>query len=218
MVGKWSRGIDIRHHGSGNVGASNILSVSKWWSLPVIIFDAGKGMLPVYLARTLGLPDYQAVIIGLAAIIGHSWPVFLHFNGGRGILTAFGVVFALAPWLAVAMTILAFAGLPFGLFSLTALFVIVLLPILSWFASQPFRIEQSLALTLGLVALLLLAIIRRLTALRTSLTASVTTRELIINRLLFDRDIRDRKKWLNRNEEHVSDQPKQKSLNTSKNK
>jgi glycerol-3-phosphate acyltransferase PlsY len=209
LAAKWSRGIDIRQHGSGNVGAANVLATaSKWVSLTVIIFDLGKGILPVYIAHLLGLPLYQQVIIGLATIIGHNWPVFLRFSGGRGLLTTVGVVSILeqsaregsfsAPWLALIVVAFAFAWAPFKQLSLGSLCALILLPILSWFLSEPLGMERALALTLGFLAMLLIAIIRRLTAPRSSLTASMSTRQLLLNRLLFDRDIRDREAWLRR--------------------
>ena len=206
LVAKWSRGIDIRQYGSGNVGAANVLAfASKWSSVLVIIFDLGKGMVPVYIAACLiDLPVYQQVIIGLAVIAGHNWPVFLHFSGGRGLLTTLGVVFILAPWLALVLAVVAFAWLPFKQLALGTTCAMVLLPILSWFLSQPLGIEKSLPFTLGFVAMFLLLVIRRLTAPRTSVTASVSPGELIVNRLLFDRDIRDRKVWISQSRIGVS--------------
>jgi glycerol-3-phosphate acyltransferase PlsY len=199
LATRWRRGIDIRQHGSGNVGATNVLATgSKWASIVVIIFDLGKGILPVYIARLLGLPPYQQVIIGLAAIIGHNWPVFLGFNGGRGLLTTIGVSFILAPWLALIMLAIAFAWVPFRQLALGTLCAMILLPIFSWFLSEPLGMERALPLTLGFLAMFLLFIIRRLTAPRTALAASVPTSQLLLNRLLFDRDIRDREAWLSR--------------------
>jgi glycerol-3-phosphate acyltransferase PlsY len=199
LVAKWRRGIDIRRFGSGNVGAANIVATgSRWSSLIVIIFDLAKGMAPVYVAQTINLGSYQQVVVGLAAISGHNWPVFLRFSGGRGILTTLGVVFVLAPWLALALTVLAFAWLPFGQFSLGTLIALILLPVLSWFLRGTFGFEEPLTVTLGFVAILLLLIVRRLTAPRTELSATVSQGELIVNRLLFDRDIKDRKAWVKR--------------------
>jgi glycerol-3-phosphate acyltransferase PlsY len=198
LAAKWSRGIDIRRHGSGNVGATNVLATgAKWVSIAVIIFDLGKGMLPVYIAHLLGLPLYQQVIIGLATIIGHNWPVFLGFSGGRGLLTTVGVVFILAPWLALILVAFAFVWTPFRQFSLGTLCALILLPLLSWFLSEPLGMERA-PLTLGFLAMLLVVVIRRLTAPKTPLSASVSTPQLLLNRLLFDRDIRDREAWLRR--------------------
>jgi glycerol-3-phosphate acyltransferase PlsY len=199
LAAKWSRGIDIRRHGSGNVGASNVLAAgARWASIPVILFDLGKGMLPVYIAHLLGLPLYQQVIIGLATIIGHNWPVFLRFNGGRGLLTTVGVIFIFSPWLALIVVVFAYAWAPFKQLSLGSFFALILLPILSWFLSGPLGIERTLTLTLGFVGMFLIAIIRRLTAPRTQLSASVSTPQLLLNRFLFDRDIREREAWLRR--------------------
>ncbi len=206
LIAKWSRGIDIRQYGSGNVGATNVSAViSKRWMMPVTIFDLGKGMLVVYLAKLLHVDDagnhleiYQQVLVGIAAIIGHNWPVFLRFSGGRGILTTVGVIFVLAPWLTLAITVIAFLFAPFRQLPLGALLVLAAAPLCSWFLSQPFRIERSLPLTLGFAGVFLLVVIRRFAAPRIRLSASVSTKELVINRLLFDRDIRDRKAWVKR--------------------
>ena len=86
--------------------------------------------------------------------------------------------------------------IPFRQLALGVFIALASLPVFSWFLSQPLGIEKSLSLTLGFVAILLLAITRRLTAPRSSVTASVPPGELFVNRLLFDRDIRDRKAWI----------------------
>ena len=199
LIARWSRGIDVRRYGSGNVGASNVLRVaSKRLSIPVIIFDLGKGILPVWVAQLIGLEVYQQVVVGVAAISGHNWSIFLHFSGGRGVLTTVGVAFAFAPWLAVVLVAVAFAFLPFGKFAFGTLLAITMLPIFSWFLAEPFGISRSLTLTLGFTAILLLAIVRRLTAPKTSFTDTVPTGQLILNRILLDRDIRDRKAWITR--------------------
>jgi glycerol-3-phosphate acyltransferase PlsY len=200
LVAKWRRGIDIRRFGSGNVGAANIVAVgSRWSSLIVIVFDLAKGFVPVFVAKqVIDLQQYQQITVGLAAIAGHNWPVFLRFNGGRGILAALGVVFALAPWLALLLVVVAFAWLPFGQFAFGTLLALLLLPILSWTVPGPFGVSRSLELTLGFMGILLIAVIRRLTAPRTELTTTVSQGELIVNRLLYDRDIRDRKAWVSR--------------------
>lgn len=193
LVAKWSRGIDIRQYGSGNVGASNIVRiVSKRWAIPVIIFDVGKGAVMVWAAQLLGLGIAGQVTVGLAVIIGHNWPVFLRFNGGRGALTTIGVLLILTPWLALILVAFAFLFFPFRQLSLGTTVAMAALPLCSWLLNQP------LPVTLGFLAIFLIVLIRRLTAPRTSLSASVTPGQLIINRLLFDRDIRDREAWIKR--------------------
>ncbi len=199
LAARWFRGIDIRQFGTGHVGASNLLRLtSKRIAIPVIIFDVGKGMAMVGAAQLLGLDITQQVTVGLAAIIGHNWPVFLRFNGGRGILTTLGVVFILVPWLGLIVLVIAYGLAPFRQLALGTIIAVASLPVFSWFLPQLFGIEKPLPITLGFVAIFLLAVIRRLTAPRTLFTASVTPGQLFVNRLLFDRDIRDRKAWMNR--------------------
>ncbi len=215
LLVKWSRGIDISQYGSGNVGVSNLMRLtSKWLAIPVTIFDVGKGAAMVWLVQLLGLGLAQQVTVGLATIIGHNWPVFLRFNGGRGVLTLTGVALILAPKLALTLLVVAFLFAPFRQLALGAVFSITCLPIFSWFLARPFGLEKSLPLTLGFVGIFLLVFIRRLTARRTSVTASVPTGELIVNRLLFDRDIRDRKAWISRTPPEV--RPVEKPLEQEK--
>lgn len=201
IVGRWGRGIDIRHYGSGNVGASNLLrSSGKWLATVVIIVDLGKGILMVWAAQAAGLAITQQVATGLAAIIGHNWPVFLRFSGGRGVLTTLGVAFflplangPLVPWALIVSLALA-AIFIFGLHNLPlgTIAGAAALPLVSWLVGEP------LALVWGFLAMFLVMVIRRLTAPKTSFTTSVSARELIINRLLFDRDIRDKEAWIHR--------------------
>ena len=197
LAARWSRGIDIRQCGDGNVGATNLMRLtSKRIGIPVIIFDVGKGALMIWAAQLLGLDITQQVTVGLAAIVGHNWPVFLRFNGGRGIFTSLGVIFILVPWLGLIALIIAYGMAPFRQLALGTIIALASLPIFSWFLPQLFGIEKPLPITLGFVAIFLLAVIRRLTAPRTIFTASVTRRQLLVNRLLFDRDIRDRETWI----------------------
>ncbi|MCZ8236633.1 MAG: glycerol-3-phosphate 1-O-acyltransferase PlsY [Inhella sp.] len=104
---------DPRTYGSGNPGATNVLrSGSKAAAIVTLVFDALKGYLPVlavYLwGQPLGLGVDAAVAVGLAAFLGHLWPVFFKFQGGKGVATAAGVLFALNPLLGVA-TLASFA-------------------------------------------------------------------------------------------------------------
>lgn len=181
------------------MGASNVSAVvSPRWSIPVTVFDLGKGMLAVYMAKVFGLEIYQQVIVGIAVIAGHNWSVFLRFNGGRGILTTVGVIFLLAPWLTLAMLIIAFTFAPFHQLPVGALLALALGALGSWFLTGPFFIERSVPLSIGFLAVFLLALIRRLFVPRTGLSASLPAREVLLNRLIFDRDIRDRLTWTKR--------------------
>jgi acyl phosphate:glycerol-3-phosphate acyltransferase len=200
LAARWSHGIDIRHYGSGNVGVSNLWnSTSRWVALPVIIVEILKGVGPVWAAQYLGLPVYAQAVVGVAAVAGNNWPLFLGFSGGRSILVTevvaatLPLVNGLVPWEAIVALSIAIAGrLILRDSSLAVLAALSAMPLLSW------GLDRPLALTLAFLILLVIAVIRRLTAPRTSLTATVTKRELLLNRLLLDRDIEDRKAWLNR--------------------
>jgi len=206
LIARWRRGIDIRQYGSGNVGAANVLAVvSKRWSIPVTIFDIGKGALTVWIAQLLGLGAVQQATVGIATVIGHNWPIFLRFRGGRGIFTTLGVITMLSPKLGLITLVMPYLLTPFRQLSLGVFVTLVSLPFFSWFASQPLGIEEErLAITLGLIALALLALSKRLLASRTPLSKSAHPLELIINRLLFDRDIRDRKAWISQTRSQAS--------------
>jgi acyl phosphate:glycerol-3-phosphate acyltransferase len=105
-----SRGMglqDPRHYGSGNPGATNVLrSGNRTAALLTLAFDALKGYVPVMLALVFGprfgLGETAVSMVGLAAFVGHLWPVFFGFKGGKGVATAAGVLLALNPWLGLA--------------------------------------------------------------------------------------------------------------------
>lgn len=99
MAGRLTRGVDIRKLGSGSVGGSNVgVVVSHWLVFPVGIVDLGKGMLAVALAKWLDLGMGWQAAVGLLAIAGHNWSIFLGFSGGRGIGTSIGMMLVLFPW------------------------------------------------------------------------------------------------------------------------
>ena len=98
---------DQRSYGSGNPGATNVLrSGNKAAALLTLVFDALKGVVPVLLVKHFGpahgLGEGTAALAGLAAFLGHLWPVFFRFQGGKGVATAAGVLLALNPWLGIA--------------------------------------------------------------------------------------------------------------------
>jgi len=85
LAGKWLKGIDLRKYGSGTVSASMVWEhVAKWAVVPVGLFDIFKGALPTWLSIRLGLSEAAAMVIGFAAVVGHNWPLYLNFHGGRG--------------------------------------------------------------------------------------------------------------------------------------
>ena len=209
LAARWSQGIDIRQCGDGNVGSTNLMRLtSKRIAIPVVIFDLGKGALMVWIAQLVGLDIPQQVTVGLAAVIGHNWPVFLRFNGGRGIFTSLGVISILVPWLGLIVLVIAYGLAPFHKLAVGVFLAVIFAPTAAWFLSQPLGVTDKLPLALGFLVIFLLVVIRRLTAPRTIFTTSVTRRQLFVNRLLFDRDIQDRKIWINQRQSQQEKQGK----------
>ena len=104
---------DPRSYGSGNPGATNVLrSGHKLAAVLTLVLDAVKGAAAVGLVQRFGAPyglgEGTEALVGLAAFVGHLWPVFFGFKGGKGVATAAGVLLALNPWLGLA-TLLSFA-------------------------------------------------------------------------------------------------------------
>ena len=99
---------DPRSYGSGNPGATNVLrSGNKAAAILTLVFDALKGYVPVVLVLKFGAPygleEGTAALVGLAAFVGHLWPVLFKFIGGKGVATAAGVLLAINPWLGLAV-------------------------------------------------------------------------------------------------------------------
>lgn len=89
---------DPRSYGSGNPGATNVLrSGNKAAAILTLLFDALKGYVPVVFAWQLGLSELVVTAVGLGAFIGHLWPIFFRFEGGKGVATAAGVLLGFAP-------------------------------------------------------------------------------------------------------------------------
>ena len=195
-----ARGIDLRQHGTNQVGGGNLWRMTSWkLGLPVGIFDFGKGLGMVWVAQLQGLDVAQQIVVGMAAIVGHNWPIFLRFHGGRGVGTTLGIFSILplindmAPWPSVALWgILLVGRLALGSSPLPVLAGIVAAPIVSW------GFHESLAVTLGFVSIFLVIVIKRLSAQPAVEVIPISRSQLLLNRLLFDRDIRDKKVWMYR--------------------
>lgn len=199
IAARLGTGKDIRKEGSGNVGASNVArSASKKLAIPVFLFDIAKGYVVVWLAGICGLALFYQILIGVIAVAGHNWPVFLRFNGGRGIATSLGVVLAVSPWLGLIALVMAYGLAPFKQLAVGVLIALISLPLLSWFFTSPLGIEDRSGAVFGFLVLLALAVLRRLAQRRLEISRDVPAVELFINRLIFDRDIRSREDWLNR--------------------
>lgn len=110
-----ARRLDLRTSGTGNVGAGNLTkTVGPFWGFTAGVLDGLKGLLPVWLCLRSGLGPGAAGLVGISAVIGHNWSIFLRGRSGRGLATAFGLIVALHPPLAIWTTGWAIAGWKIG--------------------------------------------------------------------------------------------------------
>lgn len=143
---------DIRKSGSGNIGATNVLRVSKskMLALLTIIFDASKAGIIAYIAMKIVSPKpavfcgivtqlniLVALISGTMAILGHNFPIWLKFKGGKGVASSFGLILAVAPLTALsALAIWIVAAVIFRYSSLAAIIAALSAPLISFFAND----------------------------------------------------------------------------------
>jgi glycerol-3-phosphate acyltransferase PlsY len=150
---------DPRSYGSGNPGATNVLrSGNKWAAGLTLLGDAAKGWLAVWGAAQLNATVSVQALVALAVFLGHLYPVFLRFKGGKGVATAFGVMLAVQPLLALAAALTwMFVAKVFKYSSLAALVSAVSAPLFYVLGDQRLWVAQpQLAWVLALIALFLL--------------------------------------------------------------
>lgn len=139
LLTKKVAGIDIREHGSGNAGATNTMRVlGPKLAGVVLLLDALKAVLAVLIAKWLGVPELFVAGAAIAVILGHNWPVFFRFRGGKGIATTIGAVLALVPvpaLIAAAVGLLVLYWMRYV--SLAALIFTTLLPLLTYLLHAP---------------------------------------------------------------------------------
>lgn len=154
---------DPRSFGSGNPGATNVLRTgNKTAAILTLLGDSAKGLVAVLLAQSLapgmGLGTTTVAMCGLAAFLGHVFPVFLKFKGGKGVATALGVILGLNPWLALATLatwlIVAFA---FKYSSLAAIVAAIFAPLYYLLGSNvAWRLDTGTGVALAVIALVLI--------------------------------------------------------------
>jgi glycerol-3-phosphate acyltransferase PlsY len=135
IVGQIYRGIDLREYGSGKTGFTNALrTLGLGPAIIVVTVDITKGAAPVLIARLLFESPWPATLAGVGAVVGHTWPLFAQFRGGRGVATAFGAFFVMAPLAALLavvagvvllaitryVSVMSMVGVAFGLLAMVA--------------------------------------------------------------------------------------------------
>ena len=100
LIYRWRTGRDLRTVGDGNVGSANAIREGSgwWWGHISLVLDIGKGLFAVSIARWLDLPISWWLVAGYLVLVGHMFPIWLGFNGGRAAATALGAVGAFLPW------------------------------------------------------------------------------------------------------------------------
>jgi glycerol-3-phosphate acyltransferase PlsY len=144
LAGRLFRGIDLREHGSKNLGATNVYRTLGWrYAIPVGLFDIAKGAVPVLiLAPQFSESQLFALACGIAAIVGHVFSVFVRFRGGKGVATAAGVMLGLTP-LALGVALLAWLLVVAlsGYVSLASIAAAAIFPVAVYLLERPDRPE-----------------------------------------------------------------------------
>ncbi len=177
IVTRLRKGVDIREVGGGNVGALNTYrEIGPAFGLGVLALDIIKGAVAVLVARWLGLPIAWVCVVAFVTIVGHNWPVFLKFRGGKGAATVLGVLVALTP-----VELLISAAIVLILIGITrnvrlALGALVLVPLLQWL------FDKDIIYIASALVLLLFIGLRTLIDLRRELAKADVKKNLIIDR------------------------------------
>ena len=144
LVSRLFAKIDLREHGSGNLGATNLYRVLGWkYAIPVALFDIAKGAIPVLVfAPRVTVSQLFALACGVAAILGHVFSAFVGFKGGKGVATAAGVMLGLTPLaLAVAAVVWGSLVLLTGYVSLASIAAAAVLPFAVYLLERPTTAE-----------------------------------------------------------------------------
>jgi glycerol-3-phosphate acyltransferase PlsY len=150
LFGRVLGGIDVRGVGSGNIGATNVLrAAGKKAAVLTLLADAFKGFLPVLLAARYLDGEWLPALAGIAAVLGHNYPLYLKFRGGKGVATSFGVVLGMSPGLGlVCLLAWALAAFLWRYSSLAALVAFALYPLLAFGVYADDRVRGFLSLFL----------------------------------------------------------------------
>ncbi|RYM05385.1 glycerol-3-phosphate 1-O-acyltransferase [Sporolactobacillus sp. THM7-7] len=138
LITKKLKHIDIRKTGSGNAGATNTMRVlGVGPAVGVLLLDGLKGVAAVLLARLIGLPEWAVAFCGLFAVLGHDFPVYFGFRGGKGVATTIGVFFMMMPLYALISGIAAILIIVLTRFvSVGSLVLLLATPVLAWISGN----------------------------------------------------------------------------------
>ena len=204
LLGKVVRGIDIREYGSGNVGGGNVIQhVGKKWFVPQMISDAlikGAGSI-WFSVYVVGIDWNSPLLVGppLLVLTGNNWSPFLKMQGGRGLGVAAGTLLAFSPAILGAALAIYFGG-----YLLTrqagpwALITLLSLPLMAYLLPAAIKMADGHALIWYCLGVLGLVVAKRLTSNWTPLPTDLPRRRVLLNRLVRDRDVDDRNKWVER--------------------
>ncbi|MBN1402181.1 MAG: glycerol-3-phosphate acyltransferase [Anaerolineae bacterium] len=192
LAGRLWRSFDLRSYGSRKLSASNVYNYLGFAGMALVgILDIAKAALPIWLSMRLRQSLTTSVLVGLAAMAGHNWSLFLGFKGGRGIGAALGLLLLTFPlgvlwilaWVAAGRFVPHMAAAP-------ALVSIGSLPALAYWRGQ------SSAVVWGCAGILVITVLKRLEANRLPITPGESRWRVLMRRLLLDRDIADFDAWV----------------------
>lgn len=178
IAARLARGVDIRRVGGGNVGALNVMrEIGTAAGIAVYLADVAKGSLAVLVAQWLGAPLLWVFAAGLAALVGHSWPVWLKFRGGQGLATGMGVLLVVAPiefaisFAIIVIVVLLTSNARFG-----SAVGLALLPLIIWLFGG------ELSLIIFSIIIPLFCVLKALSRLRSDFASPEGRRSFIIDR------------------------------------
>lgn len=205
LIGRWLGGKDLRQYGSGTLSGSMVFEhVGRWAIVPVAVYDVFKGMVPALLALWLDLGVLVAAAAGLAAAIGHNWPIFTRFYGGRGMATFAGAWLALFPPGAFWMGGMLGIGWRLGDSAPWLYVALLTAPLLAHLFNGPLMLGPVLLGDPVLVgrlagAMILITLAKRLEANGRPLpTAGAERLKVLLRRAFLDRDMASHEDWIRR--------------------
>lgn len=164
----WAKGIDLKNIGSGNIGATNVFrAMGPIVGITVMLLDILKGIVPVLIAYSFNLSYWEITMVGIFAVIGHLFPIFLKFKGGKGVATATGVFLLMNPGgLAIAVVVFILVVMVSKYVSLASMLAASTIFILQITKGQPWSYGEAHITTLSLLVLCVVVYMHRKNILR----------------------------------------------------